>query len=157
MHIFSRLKERFSSLTETRQKAAQEALDEQREQELTAYRAKLKAEQAEAFEHNIALFETQVIPKVRSNPKRFGIVVATRYKWWNTTKERNENYVHMAHAMQRYYTQSKATVCFGHNNSLVAFMLPTKMTPKLRRDIKEATEGYGAFKLYHFRYYRAKP
>lgn len=121
------------------------------------YDVQLKNEQAAALEYNIALFEKKVIPKVASNPKRFGIVVVTRYKRWHNQKERNENYLYVARAMQRYYDEKKSTVCFGFNNSIVGFMLPSKMTPQLQRDLREATEGYGAFKLSGIRFYSAKP
>lgn len=121
------------------------------------YDVQLKNEQAAALEYNLALFEEKIIPKVASNPKRFGIVVVTRYKWWYSQKERNECYLEVARSMQYHYNQSKATVCFGYDNSIVAFMLPSRMTSQLKHDIKEATEGYGAFKLSGIRFYSAKP
>ena len=122
-----------------------------------SFEVQLRNEQAAALEYNIALFEKNIIPKVASNPKRFGIVVLTRYNRWYSKKERNEDYLYVAHAMQRYYNENKATVCFGFSNSVVAFMLPTKMTPQLKRDLREATEGFGAFKLSGIRFYSAKP
>lgn len=121
------------------------------------YRVRIKAEQDAALKYNIALFEEKVIPKVASNPKRFGIVVVTRYKWWHSQKERNEYYLEVARSMQYHYNQSKATVCFGYDNSIVAFMLPTKLNTQLKHDLREASEGYGAFKLSGIRFYSAKP